>query len=162
MSAKRSRWFARGVMVALGLSAVTASSGCKKDEETALSDVKNGKYHVGEKWSFQARTGEDHAAFTVVKVEANPKVGTIVHVSVEGVRIKSPLSPGGFTDTIAHMPFAESAIDNSVIDLVSKRAPIPEFEGNYRQWRKAFEAKRGTIFTATVKDAIGYLERSLN
>ncbi len=74
----------------------------------ALTEKNNCKYHVGEKWKFRSRPGEEGATLTIVKVEGNSKFGVIVHVSLEGVRIKSADAPSGFSQTVAHMPFSEA------------------------------------------------------
>ena len=149
-------WVAVAVVVLL-------ASGCKKDVPVAtLSETNDGKYHVGEKWKFRARPGEEGATLTVVKVESAPKLGVIVHISVEGVRIKSPHSANGLAETIAHMPFAEAAIEKSVSELVGKGAPLPSFEEGYREWRTAFDAQKAGVFTITVGEGVAFMEKALN
>ncbi len=127
-----------------------------------LTEAKDGKYQVGEKWKFRSRPGEENATLTIVKVESNAKLGVIVHVSLEGVRIKSAHAPTGFSETVAHMPFAEAAIEKSVTDLVAKVVPLPKFEDGYREWRTAFDNNKGGIFTITVGEGIAFMEKTLN
>ena len=137
-------------------------SSCRKKEEAVLVDTTAAKYNVGEKWNFRSRPGEDEATLTVVKVETTAKIGTIIHVSIQGVRIKSPHAPTGFSDTIAHMPFSESAIEKSVTRLVAKDVPLPKFEEGYREWRAAFEDGKGGVFSITVGEGIDFVETALN
>lgn len=127
-----------------------------------LKALKRGKYRVGQRWGYRARPGEEASLLTIVRVESSPKLGVVVHVSLEGVRIKSAQAPSGFVDAIAHMPFAESAIDRSVTHLVSSDASLPDFEAGYREWRRAIKAKAGGIFSITVAEGVEFVESTLN
>lgn len=127
-----------------------------------LVDSTTSKYHVGEKWKFNARPGEDDAALTVVKVESAWDRETIVHISVEGVRIKNEQAPEGYSPVISHMPFTEEAIDKSVTSLLAKESPLPDFEEGYREWRKAFDAGRAGAFTITVGEGVELMEKAIN
>jgi hypothetical protein len=156
MSAHVATWTACAVAVLLWL------PGCRKEDALVLTETNDGRYHVGEKWRFRARPGEENATLTIVKVESNAKLGVIVHVSVEGVRIKSAQSPSGFSETVSHMPFAEAAIEKSVTELVAKAVPLPKFEDGYRQWRGAFDSHKGGIFTITVGEAIAFMDKAIS
>jgi hypothetical protein len=114
-------------------------------------DTSEGKYHVGQKWNYRTRPGEEDSLLTVVKVESAPKVGVIVHVSVEGLRVENPGVPGGVSERIHHMPFTEAAIDKSVTVLAATDVPVTsDEEGAYENWRRA----RGGVFTTTVAEAV--------
>lgn len=126
-----------------------------------LVDTNEGKFHVGERWSFHSRDGEENATLTVVKVESSPKMGTIVHVSLEGLRIRSAHAPNGITETVSHMPFAEAAIETSVTRLLAKHAPLPSFEEGYQLWRAAFDQAKAGFFTGTVAEAIDFIENAV-
>lgn len=127
-----------------------------------LVGTKTAKYHVGEKWRFRSRPGEDTATLTILKVESDEKRGvTIVHITVEGVRIKAAHAPSGFSETVGHMPFDEAAIAKSVTKLVAKDVPLPAFEDGYQQWRTAFDSGKGGIFTITVGEGIAFLEKAM-
>ncbi len=84
---------------------------CKQTEAAVLSDVSNAHYHVGEQWTYRTRPGEGDSTLTIGKVETTPKLGVIVHISLAGLRIKNAHAPMGYSDTIAHMPFAVAALD---------------------------------------------------
>ena len=127
-----------------------------------LVDTDESKFHVGEKWSYHARPGEERSSLTIVKVESSPKLGVIVHVSLDGLRIKSAHGSSGFSETISHMPFAEAAMENSVTTLAVAKAPLPPFEEGYREWRRAFDAGKGGIFTITVAEGVDFIETALS
>ena len=118
------------------------------------------RYQVGQTWHYKTRPGEEESTFTVLKVESHPVVETIVHVSVQGVRLENPQAPNGFSGEIKHMPFAEEAIDKSVLDMVSKNNPIPDYQEGYEQWRAAFEKGSAGIFTITLAEAVGFMEEA--
>jgi hypothetical protein len=139
-----------------------ASPACRKADPVVLTDAKDPRYHAGEKWRFRSRPGEEDATLTIVKIESSAELGVIVHVSLEGVRIKNPHAPGGFSETVAHMPFSEAAVERSVTELQGKGDPAPKFEDGYREWRTAFEKKKAGIFTITVGEGVSFMEKVLN
>jgi hypothetical protein len=127
------------------------ASGSREDDGDALVDTSEGKYHVGEKWNYRTRPGEEGSLLTVFKVESAPKVGVIVHVSVEGLRVENPRAPGGVSEGSRHMPFTEAAIDKSVTALAATGVPVTsDNEEAYENWRRA----GGGVFTITVAEAV--------
>jgi hypothetical protein len=127
------------------------ASASGEDDGEVLVDTSEGKYHVGEKWNYRTRPGEEDSLLTVVKVESAPNVGVIVHVSVEGLRVENPGVPGGVSERIHHMPFTEAAIDKSVTVLAATGVPVTsDAEEAYENWRRA----RGGVFTTTVAEAV--------
>ena len=98
---------------------------------------------------------------TVLKVEFLPTLGTVVHVMVDGLRIDHPTAPGRLIDTIHHMPFAESAIDESVINLVASDVQVAATSDGYDEWRHAFEAGSAGVFTTTVADGVDFVASTL-
>ena len=127
-----------------------------------LTEAKDGKYQVGEKWKFRSRPGDENATLTIVKVESNANLGVIVHVSLEGLHIKSAHAPTGVSESVSHMPFSEAAIERSVTDRVATGVLLPKFEDGYREWRTAFDKGEGGIFTITVGEGIAFVEKTLN
>ncbi|GEP41299.1 hypothetical protein [Brevifollis gellanilyticus] len=105
------------------------------------------KFHTGQVWAFTPPTNQPNARLTVLRVEDGGKLGTIVHIAISGV------SYGAGQTHIQHLPFAESAIERSVTALERESAPVPDFADGYGQWRQAFDAGKGGIFTITVAEA---------
>ncbi len=128
---------------------------------TALTEMST-KYRVGQIWKFRPRPGEEGATLTVVRVESSPDAGVIVHVSVNGVHIRSPRAPGGFIDKLQHAPFSEAAIAKSVTELMGETKTLPAFEEGYREWRRAFDAGKGGVFAITVAEAVAVLDEAIN
>lgn len=83
----------------------------------------------------------------ILKVEEGGKLGTIVHIALSG------LNYGDGQTRIPHLPFAESAIEKSVVSLEQESGPIPDFSEGYRLWREAFDAGKGGVFTISAAEA---------
>src|SRR4051794_1654276 len=114
------------------------------------------RFEPGQVWSYHARPGEEASRLTVVKVEPHDKLGTIVHIRVDGVAQKTP---GGVSRVIRHMPFAEEAIAGSVVELLASGAPVPaSYEEGYRIWKEAFDEGKAGVFTVTVAESITFCE----
>jgi hypothetical protein len=105
------------------------------------------KFHAGQVWAFTPPTNQPNARLTVLRVESGGKLGTIVHVALSGV------SYGDGQTQIQHLPFAESAVERSVTTLERESGPVPDFAEGYRQWRQAFDAGKGGVFTISVAEA---------
>jgi hypothetical protein len=154
---------ATGCRTVLAVAALAlALVNCKRKESSALSDVNNAKYHVGEQWQYHSRPGEEESTLTIGKVEISPKLGVIVHITLAGLRIRNPHTPSGYSETVAHMPFAEAALDKSVTSLLKTAAVPPAFADGYGEWRPAFDNGKGGIFTITVAEGVDFMEQALN
>lgn len=105
------------------------------------------KFHAGQVWAFTPPTNQPNARLTVLRVEDGGKLGTIVHIAISGV------SYGSGQTQIQHLPFAESAVERSVTKLERESGPVPDFADGYGQWRQAFDAGKGGIFTISVAEA---------
>jgi hypothetical protein len=126
-----------------------------------LEDYAGSTFQPGQVWRYRARPGEEDSTLTVLKVETHPELGVIVHVAVSGVRVRNPLAPSGYAGEIGHLPFAEEAVLDSVTDRVQGGAPTGAGEEGYREWRRAFDAGEGGVFTTSVAEAVGFIEQAL-
>jgi len=105
------------------------------------------RFRAGQVWAFTPPTNQPNARLTVLRVESGGKLGTIVHTAISGV------SYGDGQTQIRHLPFAESAVERSVTTLERESGPVPDFAEGYRQWRQAFDAGKGGMFTISVAEA---------
>lgn len=120
---------------------------------TGIEETNLTAFRPGQVWAYQTRPGEDSSTVTILRVEEAPKLGVIVHVAVEGVRVPSP-TPGQFVTRLVHLPFAKAAIERSVTRKLRDDAPVPSFDEGYQQWRAAFDTGSGGIFTITIAEAV--------
>ena len=92
----------------------------------------------------------------MLKVEALPKVGTIIHVRVDHIRLRN-CTGGPEPDNFQHMPFTRDAMERSITKLEKDGVDIPDL-GGYEQWR----ADCGGVYTITLAEAIKVAEYTFN
>jgi hypothetical protein len=124
----------------------------------ALRDYADSAFQPGQVWHYKTRPGEEASTLEVLKVETHPKTGVIVHVAVSGVRVRTP--SGGYTEELGHLPLAEDALRRSVTTKVRDGAPTDRGTEGYQEWRRAFDAGRGGVFTTTVAECVGFVEQA--
>jgi len=113
---------------------------------------------VGQVWAYRTRPGDQGSTLTIGRLEESAVAGRVVHISVSDVHIKNPRIAGGYSTQLPHAPFSETAIEQSVTELVGKASPPPDFEAGYQQWQQA----RGGVFTISVAEAVDFVEQRLN
>jgi len=119
-------------------------------------------YKVGQQWSYTARPGEEKSYLIIVKIDNDPKLGRIIHISLRGLKIKNPRSPDGISDVVSHMPFLESAIEKSGLKLLKEKVDLPDFEEGYGIWRRAHDTGEAGAYSITVAEAVDAMETALN
>lgn len=110
--------------------------------------TQHGPFEPGQVWRFRSRTGSDGAHLVVLKTEALPGLGDVVHIAVEGVMLPGP--GGAVVTRIAHVPFSEQAIDESVTEMLRSGAPLPDFQTEYDVWRNGDMDDGYGVFTVPV------------
>jgi hypothetical protein len=110
------------------------------------------KFRPGQVWQYKTRPHERSSTLTILKFESLPKVGTIIHVRVDKVRLRN-CTGGPEPDNFQHMPFARDAIEHSVTKL-AKEGGVPDFQAGYDEWRSAC----GGVYTITVAETIQVAE----
>lgn len=145
----------------IGLMVLTSCS-MPADKDAQLTDTTESKYKVGQVWKYKTRPTEPKSTLTVLKVESTPTSGNIIHISVDSLRMANPQKLSGGSSSIAHMPFAEAAIDSSVIALLnSNQAVSADYIEGYNIWREAFLAGKGGIFSIPVSEGVAYSEETM-
>jgi hypothetical protein len=113
---------------------------------------------VGQEWRFKGRPQDPDPRLIIDRLEQHPKMGTVVHISVRGVRIVNPRAPGGHVEEVGHMPFAREAVQRSVTQLVHDSVALPAFESGYDEWQRA----QGGVFTISVREGLDFIEKTRN
>ena len=143
------------------LTAIALLSGvaCSQNGSASmLTDYKDSEFQPGQVWQYKTRPGEDSSTLAVLKVETHPKTGVIVHIAVTGVRVRLP--SGGYTTELGHLPLSEDALRRSVTTKVRDGATDDRASEGYREWRRAFDAGKGGVFTTTVAECVGFVEQA--
>lgn len=123
----------------------------------AGGDASKQTFRAGQEWRFAGRPSDPKPTLVIVKVEALPKVGDVVHISVRGVQIRNSRAPAGYVDSLPHLPFSPAALQRSVTSLVADSVALPNFEPGYEKWRQ----DQGGVFTISVREALDLAEQAL-
>ena len=118
------------------------------------TEIKDSKFAPGQAWQYKTRPHEEASTLTILKVESVPKLGTIIHIRVEKIRLKN-CTGGPEPDKFEHMPFSREAIEQSATKLIKERS-VPDFQAGYDEWRKAC----GGVYTISVAAAISVGEET--
>ncbi|MGA7155924.1 MAG: hypothetical protein WBY53_03710 [Acidobacteriaceae bacterium] len=110
--------------------------------------VSDAKFAPGQVWSFRSRDFEPDATVTILKIESLPKIGEIVHVKIDGIRLRN-CSGGPEPTSIEHAPFTRDAIERSAIKLLRTGA-VPAFEDGYNYWKDHC----GGVYTIPVSEMV--------
>jgi hypothetical protein len=116
------------------------------------TEIKESKFRPGQIWQYKTRPHEEGSTLTILKVESFPKLGTVIHIRVEKIRLRN-CTGGPEPDKFEHMPYSRDAIERSVTKLVKERS-VPDFHNGYDEWRKDC----GGAYTITVAEAVKVAE----
>ncbi|MCW3059162.1 MAG: hypothetical protein JWQ02_983 [Capsulimonas sp.] len=127
-----------------------------------LRTVDNENFKPGQVWKYHTRPYEDGSTLTIVRTEHDDRLGSIIHIHVDEVRVKAPMHKTGLITEIGHLPCAEEVISQSVTEVVRENAPLRDFMEGYQQWRDAFDAGKAGIWTVPVAEMVSALESIVN
>jgi hypothetical protein len=119
-------------------------------------------FEPGERWSYHTRPEDPDSTLIIGRVEEFPNLGTVIHISVVDVNIRSPRAPGGLTHVVHHMPISPEALRASVIQRSGTGSPSPQFADGYQIWRTAVEDGKGGAFSISVREAVEGFESVIN
>ena len=129
----------------------------KKNEARNVVELKSGQI-----WKYNTRKGEEKSRVIILKVEDYEKRGQVVHIAVNGIKIKNENIEGGILREIGHLPFDKEALKNSLTELESTTTKLPEFMDGYLQWKEAFDKEKGGIFTIQLSEAVDFVDKAMN
>lgn len=124
--------------------------------------AKASDYSEGQVWSYKTRPGEEKSTVLINKVETHEKLGKIFHISIEGVRVAARHHPSGVITELPHFPVSEETLRKSLVKLVGKHAPNPNYIEGYKIWKSACDTSHTGIFTVSVADIVGLIEETIN
>ncbi|MEM4987505.1 hypothetical protein V8G57_08920 [Collimonas sp. H4R21] len=107
-------------------------------------------------WAYTTRPGESDSTLTVLKIEQYKDLGQVIHVRIDGIRMRNPLKGNIVTD-IPHLPFRSAAIQRSVTKLLRRSSSVPNFKEGYDTWREAYDAGKAGAFETDVAATLNAL-----
>jgi hypothetical protein len=136
--------------------------GCDGGKRSTATGNTMQPFAPGQVWTYNTRPGEEASRIVICRVETDPKLGEIVHIHLNGVRLKNKHAPGGSSDQVGHMPYAGDALRKSLTRLESTGTALPSFEDGYQEWRRAFDKGKAGVWTTSVSEAMSGMESALN
>ncbi len=85
---------------------------CKTGND--VNDFQDDKFKVGQIWKYQNRTNEDNSTITILKVEKYNDNEIVIHIYVNGLKIKNELRPNGISEEIGQLPMSKESMNKSV------------------------------------------------
>ncbi len=132
--------------------------GCSMNREK--QDYSDEKFKPGQEWKYETRVGEEKSTLKILKVENDEKLGIIVHVCIENVKIID--STGKEHNEIGHLPYGKEALEKSVMELLNENGDLPDYQEGYQTWKESFDKGKAGIWTVEVKEAVSAMEQALN
>lgn len=111
---------------------------------------------AGQVWAYTTRAGENESTLTVLKIEQYRDLGQVVHVRIDGIRMRNPVQGNIITD-LPHLPFRGAAIQRSVTKLLRNSPSVPRFKDGYDTWKQAYDAGKAGAFETDVATTLNAL-----
>jgi len=118
-------------------------------------------YAAGQVWTYHTRPGENESTLQINKIEQDPKLGPIFHISVFGVHLSSPSFAVQLAADLPHLPVSKKTLDQSVVAISSNPFRAIDYEPGYAQWRKAFDSGHAGIYTITIAALLSLAQKSM-
>jgi len=150
--------FAAVLLFAFSNTAV-AQIGAAPKKDASLQDATDTEFKPGDVWEYSTRPGEKQSTITILKVDASPELGIIVHVGVERIKLAN-CHGAPSPEAVPHMPFARKALEDSVTKKVASNQPLPDFRDGYEEWKEAYSKKKAGIYVVGVSSAVGVAEKT--
>jgi hypothetical protein len=82
-----------------------------------------------------------------------------VHLGVERIKLTN-CHGGASPESVAHMPFAPKALDDSVTKKLASNRPAPNFREGYEEWKEVYPKKKAGIYIVRGSNAVGAAEKT--
>ena len=119
-------------------------------------------YAAGQVWTYHVKPGDEGSTLQINKVEQDPKLGAIFHISVFGLHISNPRVAGGILTELPHLPVSKEALDKSVESLSHAAIRPVAYEEGYAHWKKEFDAGRLGVYTTSIAEIVTLAEQTMS
>jgi hypothetical protein len=154
------RKLALACLVALTAAAASAQIGVLPTKDFTVTETHDSRFSVGDVWEYHTREGEEHSRVTIVRLDASPELGMIVHIAVEGIRLTN-CNNGPEPNNVPHMPFSRKAFESSVTKKIDSGHALPSgWKDGYGEWKSAYSAGKAGIYLISIAEAVGVAEKT--
>jgi hypothetical protein len=119
-------------------------------------------YAAGQVWTYHVNPGDEGSTLQINKVEQDPKLGPIFHISVFGLHISNPRVAGGVLTALPHLPVSKATLDKSVVSLSHAAARPVAYEEGYAHWKEEFDAGRADVYTLSVAEIVVLAQKMMS
>ena len=116
-------------------------------------------FEAGQVWAYKTRPGEEESTLLINKVEDDPRLGQIYHISISKVRLSGNTLT--LSSELPHLPVSLQTLRLSCTTLIRQSDPNPMYLPGYRLWRQAFDTGRAGIYTISIADILDLTEKML-
>jgi hypothetical protein len=143
-------------LTSLALVAAVSVVGCGNPSVVEFTAVPDSVYAPGQVWSFRGPADQARATLTILRIDAPPGLGTVVHVRLDSLDLSETGRTLNGQHEDEHMPFARAALDSSVVRKLVDSGAVSEYRAGYEVWRRA----KGGAFSVAVGSFLTMLSQS--
>jgi hypothetical protein len=117
---------------------------------------------AGECWGYVSRPGEENSYVVIRRITALPTGGTVIGISILGLKLKAPGAPGGEITEIPYIVIRAEALQASLRTKVERTPPDLSWENLHAAWWEKHGSKgRGNALADPLRLALAGMERTL-
>lgn len=157
----------------LDLGADTEDEAIYIDGEATLGQVREGpgpdkeetykdnQYAVGQVWQYNTRSGEEKSTIQIIGIDKYVGEEAIIHISVKGLIMATPMTEGGISEEIGHMAFSRTAFSESLTTLLGTNEISEDAKQSHEEWQVEYETEGGGMFTVGIAEVIEVTEMNM-
>ncbi len=112
----------------------------------------------GQRWTYRTRPGEETSTLMVLGRDQSAAGQVAVSIRIEDIVLRPPI--GGTITELMHAPIEETALRQSVTELLQEGLPLPSDLGSYETWRLEFEKGGAGAFDLPLADTLDLIDRA--
>jgi hypothetical protein len=120
-----------------------------------------GDFVEGQVWSYRTRPNEGASTLLIGKIEKDPTLGVIYHISISGLSIRDSRAESGVRHELPHIPVSQQTLQSSCLQLLGNAAPNPNFAQGYAEWKKAFDQGQAGVYSISVAEIVDIADKML-
>jgi len=120
------------------------------------------EYAVGQIWQYHTRPGEENSTVQIIGIDKYIDEEAIIHISVKGLKMKTPMTESGISEEIGHLAFSRTAFSESVTNLLGMSEVSADAKKSHEDWQVEYETEGGGMFTVGIAQMIELVEQGMD